>query len=113
MRRNHSKFQHGFLSLNVDRENGNLLLFLFQLERFQRGVLSGEVDGDVLAVEFGEAGFREAGDQLAIIAILTDVGEDQMLRIRGEEFFQCRHRIGVAEMSDPARDAPFERKTAF
>ena len=86
---------------------------LFQAEGVERGVLPGETEGDVLAVKFCEAGFREAGDQLAIIAILTDVCEDQILHIRSEEFLQSLHRIGVAEVADPACDAPYGRRPAF
>lgn len=77
------------------------------------GVLLGEVEGDVFAVEFGEAGFGETCDQIGGVAFPADVSEDQMLRIRGEEFRQSRHCIGVAEVADPAHNAPFERKAAF
>ena len=84
-----------------------------QQERLKRGVLLGEVEGNILAVKFGEAGFGQAGDKLGGVAFPADVGEDQMLRFRGEEFLQSLHRIVVAEVADPARDAPFERKTAF
>ena len=57
-----------------------------QLEGGEGGVLFREEEGDIPAVEFGETGFGELGDQCGIVAVAADVGEDQMLRIRGKEF---------------------------
>lgn len=83
---------------------------LIQADGIERVGLRCETEGDVLAVEFGETGFRQVGNQLIVIAFVADVREDQMLRVFSKEVVQRLHRLGIAEVSEFACDAPFEAK---
>ena len=90
-----------------------LAALLFYADGIKRVGLRCETEGDVLAVEFDEAGFRQRLEDFRVIAFPADVREDQMFRVRGQKLFQGNHCLNVAEMAEVARNAPFRLNLTF